>query len=98
MITLATSSGVAGTTLLSITNTATVRTSVGISYIIVIVMENHPFHHSSSHLDGIIGNPAAPFISKLALHYSLSNIYCALTHGSIANYLALPSAHLTFDK
>lgn len=96
LITLVTSSAVAGNTPLNITNTATVRASATLSYIVVIVMENHPFNYSSSHLDGIIGNPGAPFINKLALNYSLSNNYWALTNGSIANYMALTSANLTF--
>lgn len=95
LITLATSSGVAGTTLLGITNNATVRTSVSINYVVVIVMENHPFNYSSSHLDGIIGNPSAPFINRLASNYSLTNNYWALTNGSIPNYMALTSGNLT---
>ena len=95
LITLVTSSGVAGASSLSVTSTATVRSSAGINYVVVIVMENHPFNYTSAHLDGIIGNPAAPFINKLALNYSLTKNYWALTNGSIPNYMALTSANLT---
>ena len=95
LITLVTSSAVATNTPLNITNTATIRASATLSYIVVIVMENHPLNYSSGHLDGIIGNPSAPFINSLAVNYSLTRDYWAVADGSLPNYMALTSANMT---
>lgn len=53
-------------------------------HIVIIVEENKP---SSQ----IIGNPAAPYINKLASDYSLATNYFAVAHPSLPNYLALTS-------
>lgn len=48
----------------------------------VIILENHAYSQ-------IIGNPAAPFINRMADTYNLATRYRAVTHPSLPNYLAL---------
>lgn len=49
---------------------------------IEIVLENHEFGE-------IVGNPAAPFINRLARRGALAERYFAVAHPSLPNYLAL---------
>jgi len=53
-----------------------------LDHVFVVVMENHAY-------DEIIGNPAAPFINRLASTYGLATNYEAVSHPSLPNYLAL---------
>jgi len=52
------------------------------SRIAVIVMENKDYGQ-------VIGFPRAPYENSLALSYGLATRFYAITHGSLANYLAL---------
>ena len=52
------------------------------SSVVVIVLENREF-------DEVIGNPAAPFINRLARRGALAERYFAVAHPSLPNYLAL---------
>ncbi|HUY29495.1 MAG TPA: alkaline phosphatase family protein [Acidimicrobiales bacterium] len=49
-----------------------------------IVMENNGFSQ-------IVGNPAAPFLNRLAAECGLATNYLAVAHPSLPNYLALTS-------
>jgi hypothetical protein len=53
-----------------------------IGHIYEIVFENHDY-------GDVIGNPAAPYLNKLAAQYGLATAYLAITHPSEPNYLAL---------
>jgi acid phosphatase len=48
----------------------------------VLVLENRSYEQ-------VIGNPAAPFINRLARRYALDSRYYALGHPSLPNYVAL---------
>jgi phosphatidylinositol-3-phosphatase len=48
----------------------------------VLVLENRSYEQ-------VIGNPAAPFLNRLAHRYALSTDYFALRHPSLPNYIAL---------
>jgi len=48
----------------------------------VLVLENRSYEE-------VIGNPAAPFINRLADRYALATRYYALGHPSLPNYVAL---------
>lgn len=52
------------------------------SSVVEIVLENRE-------LDEVIGNPAAPFINRLARQGALATSYFAVAHPSLPNYLAL---------
>jgi hypothetical protein len=56
--------------------------SIGVSKIVVIVMENKEYNQ-------IIGSPAAPYINSLASQYTLLTNYFAVTHVSLADYLTI---------
>jgi hypothetical protein len=51
---------------------------------VTIVMENKEY-------GGVIGNPAAPYINRLARRYGLATASYAVSHPSQPNYLALTS-------
>jgi phosphatidylinositol-3-phosphatase len=53
-----------------------------LSHIVIVVMENEE-------LGEIIGNPAAPYINRLARTGALATAYYAVAHPSLPNYLAL---------
>jgi acid phosphatase len=48
----------------------------------VLVLENRSYEQ-------VIGNPAAPFLNRLARRYALGTDYFALGHPSLPNYIAL---------
>lgn len=52
------------------------------SHVVVIVLENRSASEA-------IGNPEAPYISRLAHRYALATRYYGVTHPSLPNYLAL---------
>ncbi len=52
------------------------------SHVFLIVLENHEY-------DEVAGNPAAPFLNRLAGHGAVATGYYAITHPSLPNYLAL---------
>lgn len=51
-------------------------------HIFVIIEENHSF-------DEVIGNPAAPYINRLAKEYGLASEFFAEVHPSEGNYVAM---------
>ncbi len=51
-------------------------------HVFVIIEENHA-------TDEIVGNPAAPFITRLAKEYGFASNYYAIRHPSEPNYVAL---------
>lgn len=52
------------------------------NHVFVIIEENHA-------TDEIVGNPAAPFITRLAKEYGFASDYYAIRHPSEPNYVAL---------
>jgi hypothetical protein len=52
------------------------------SKVAVVFLENRSYHE-------IIGNPAAPYLNRLARNYALETHYFAVAHPSLPNYLAL---------
>lgn len=48
----------------------------------VLVLENRSYEQ-------VIGNPAAPFLNRLARRYALATNYFAIGHRSLPNYIAL---------
>jgi hypothetical protein len=52
------------------------------SRLVVVVMENKEYGQ-------VIGNPAAPYINKLARRYALATNFYGVSHPSLPNYLAL---------
>lgn len=52
------------------------------SHVFLIVLENHEY-------DEVAGNPAAPFLNRLAARGALATSYFAIAHPSLPNYLAL---------
>lgn len=55
-----------------------------IQHVVVVVEENKP-------AQSIIGNPAAPYLNRLAQSFAQATHYSAITHPSLPNYLALTS-------
>lgn len=60
------------------------------THVFFIIMEN--FSYSS-----IIGDPATPYITKLAHTYGLATNYFGVTHTSLPNYIALTSGSNWFS-
>jgi hypothetical protein len=58
------------------------RLASGPAHIAVLVMENEEYAD-------IIGNPAAPYINRLARRWALADQMYAIAHPSLPNYLAL---------
>jgi hypothetical protein len=54
------------------------------SHVVTIVMENKEY-------GDVIGNPAAPYVNRLARRYGLATASYAVRHPSLPNYLALTS-------
>jgi acid phosphatase len=57
-------------------------TSLGIQYVVVVVMENRGY-------DAIVGSPNAPYLNRLIQQYGLATNFTAVGHPSQPNYLAL---------
>lgn len=57
-------------------------TSGSINHVFLIVEENASF-------DGVIGNPAMPYLNGLATQYAVATEYYANTHPSIGNYFMM---------
>ena len=55
-----------------------------LQHLVVIVDENKP-------AQSVIGNPAAPYLNRLASTFARASRYSAITHPSLPNYLALAS-------
>jgi phosphatidylinositol-3-phosphatase len=66
------------------TQNITKTQTTALTHIFIIVEENKPYQ-------SVIGNPAAPYINSLASQYALANMYSAVAHPSLPNYLALTS-------
>lgn len=80
-------SGVVGETQLSIGIIASIISPP--TYIVTIVMENHPLNVTLNP-NGVIGNPNASYITFLARNASLAENYVAVTNlNSLPNYVAL---------
>jgi hypothetical protein len=59
-------------------------------YVVVIIMENHSLCSIVGTLViGCAASTIAPYETKLAQNYTLASHYTALTHPSLANYIAL---------
>jgi phospholipase C len=67
------------TSLAATTNPAT---TLGIRYVVVVVMENRGY-------DQIVGSPSAPYLNSLISRYGLATDYDGVAHPSEPNYLAL---------
>ena len=61
---------------------ATPAATLGITYVVVIVMENRAY-------SSIIGSANAPYLNSLARQYGLATNYTGVAHPSEPNYLAL---------
>src|ERR1019366_352518 len=57
-------------------------TTLGIRYVVVVVMENRGY-------DQIVGSPSAPYLNGLIHRYGLATNYTGVAHPSEPNYLAL---------
>ncbi len=62
---------------------AATQSGAPFDYLVIILMENHGI--------GAITPDAAPYMTQLATNYGLATQYTALTHPSMANYIALTS-------
>ncbi len=62
---------------------AATQSGAPFDYLVIILMENHGI--------GAITPDAAPYMTQLATNYGLATHYTALTHPSMANYIALTS-------
>ncbi|HVA85696.1 MAG TPA: alkaline phosphatase family protein [Candidatus Saccharimonadales bacterium] len=57
-------------------------TTLGIRYVVVVVMENRSY-------DQIVGSASAPYLNSLTRQYGLATNYTGVAHPSEPNYLAL---------
>src|ERR1035438_4776042 len=79
---IAAASGIALVVGLAILGIAQTRSSPEYQHIFVIIEENHSF-------TDIIGNPAAPNLTRLAQRYGLATRFFAVSNPSQPNYVAL---------